>query len=149
MSFDKYEAKENYANKIMAENAKVETLTEEQHDALESLCKIRHNMHSNKAIMFNSEAANSELWGDYDRISELLEEAKLPKLTLPDSSEDFTVSYDYDIDDRGLSFSEWCEEAEQEFFEQMEDVNNKIERYLKDIDEVHGTHYCPTGLSRF
>lgn len=60
---DRYEAKRRYVEKIMQENAEVETLTEEQHEALQELARIRHEIHSSWETMWNDEANdNPRLW---------------------------------------------------------------------------------------
>ena len=43
---DAYYGKMIYAGKKMAKNKEIETLTEEQHDALSQMCSARHELHT-------------------------------------------------------------------------------------------------------
>lgn len=169
VSKEGYERKAAYAARRMAENAEVETLTAEQHEALAELCEIRHWIHSTDRMrMFNSEASESD--GLSDRLarlfdSNILADADLPELRtidiymLPSSSdwelliteedrqawkersetEGFANGYDCWLN-LGDEFHEFCQMIGQ--------LNADIERYLADIDKAHGTSYCPTGKSR-
>ena len=79
---DKWTAKQNYVEKIMRENSEVETLTEEQHEALQELARIRHEIHSSWETMWNDEASdNPRLWNYIESgIDEMLTEAELPTI---------------------------------------------------------------------
>ena len=55
---DAYIAKRELAARRMAENAEIETLTPEQHEALEYLCTVRHNIHCNQDDLFKSQCGN-------------------------------------------------------------------------------------------
>lgn len=46
---DRYESKQAYIEKKIGENMQIETLSEEQHIALNDLCRIRHDMHCNRS----------------------------------------------------------------------------------------------------
>ena len=148
--FDKWEAKANYIDKLMTENAEVETLTEEQHDALAELCRIRHNIHTSAESFFNAESADhNELWNyiysdtdQYGYINTLLVNNNLPTINFDINALDYCTTSDYS--DMGLSY----DEALEEVCNMVEAVNEKIENYLRQIDKEHGTHYAPTGHAR-
>ena len=134
---------------LMRENAEIETLTEEQHDTLAQLANLRHRLHVNTENLFNIEAPGHEqLWHEYALINETLTACNLPTIDLPDYIEDFVTSFDYDIDDEGLSYSEWWKKYLEKFYDDMEEVNDKIEAYLRAIDEKNSTKYAPTGVAR-
>lgn len=146
-----YERKKEWAAKRMAENALVETLSEEQHEALEWLCSVRHDVHCNQEDFFCDESVNSsEYWnyiddGDGGTIREKLTQAGLPAVEWsfnPDmyTSDSLCYELDYTEEER--------EEERERCFEMAEKFNSDIEKYLKTIDEQHGTNYCPSGASR-
>lgn len=51
---DKYENKARYVDCVMSDNAKITTLTDDQHDVLRWLCAIRHEIHSLDLLSFLS-----------------------------------------------------------------------------------------------
>ena len=148
--FDKYEAKANYVDKLMKENAEVETLTEDQHNALAELCRIRHQIHTSADSFFNDESASfNELWDyiysgteQYGYIDKLLNNNNLPIINFSINIFDYCTTSDYS--DLGFTY----EEAMEQINELVEAVNAKIENYLMQIDNKHGTHYAPTGCAR-
>ena len=144
-----FERRERNFWNLMEQNVKIDTLTEEQHKTLANLANLRHQLHVSKEDLFNDESATgNDLWHTYDSIDEKLTECGLEPMGLPDYTEDFITSLDYDIDDKGLSYEEWYEEEYCVFVDQMEEVNEKIETYLRSIDEKYGTKYAPTGATR-
>ena len=143
ISRDGYDRKREYAARKMEENMLIGTLTETQHDALAWLCSLRHEMHTNQHHLFLSETAEySEIWTKYDAINGKLTDCGLDTIELPDGTD---IPCDFDCDDDS-DFD--YEETYGEFVKIMEDINNRIEAYLHDIDKKHGTDYCPTGKSR-
>ena len=146
-----YERKREWAAKRMAENSQIDTLTEEQHEALEWLCSVRHDVHCNQDDFFCDESANSsEYWnyiddGNGGTIREKLMEAGLPEMKWsfnPDMYTSESVCYELDYTE------EEREEERERCLEMAEKFNLDIEKYLKTIDEQHGTNYCPSGASR-
>lgn len=148
VSKDGYFYKQLAAEKRMEENRKVSTLTEEQHNALAEICRIRHELHCNHETLFNEEAANCVLYNEYSTINEILTKASLEKISeLPDI-EDIISTLDYDIDSEGLNLEEWWDKYYPVACEQWEEINRKIENYLAIIDKKHGTNYAPSGATR-
>lgn len=143
VSKEGYERKAAYVARKMEENRLVETLTEEQHDVLAWLCNLRHEMHTNQHPLFLNESAEfSEIWQKYEEIYDKLTDCGLDTIELP-ASEDIPCDFDLEIDS---DFD--YEETYGDFVKIMEDINNRIEVYLHDIDKKHGTEYCPTGATR-
>lgn len=132
---------------LMAKNAEVETLTQEQHAALADLANLRHTLHSNQETLFNDEADNTATWEAYDNINETLNACGLDSIDLP-ASEDLTTNINYDIDNEGLNLEEWTNKFYPVFVEEMDAINKTIESYLEAIDKEHGTKYAPTGATR-
>jgi len=154
---EQYEGKQRAAERRMTENAKKETLTEEQHDALSWLCMIRHEMHGHQEAFFHEESSDhTKFWNYIDTdINERLTKAGLSKIEfeydeLDDYNTDgFVIS---DLDDEDIDDDDEREERIAEALEEIihlaETFNTTIEDYLREIDEEHGTSYCPTGISR-
>lgn len=172
MSKAMYEAKERYAKHKMQENAKIDTLTAEQHDALWALCTFRHKFHSNKADLFLSE---SSFAGEFSFEMQSDENSKLKEVGLPAIEWSFYDNCHIPDD----SFREWFDFSDyaniakvvldegleldlddddtynvvrvmlfEQAMDEYEKLNNDIEKYLRRIDEEHGTQYCPTGFAR-
>ena len=147
-----YEGKREWAAKRMAENAKIETLTEKQHDVLQWLCTVRHDVHCNQEDFFNDEASNNSVYLDYiddgnglGIIQERLIEVNLPNLRWSFSIDDYmTDGMCYE-----LEYTEDETEHEREnCLDMAKKFNNDIEEYLANIDKEHGTNYCPSGATR-
>lgn len=145
MSKDMYDARERYVDNLMYENSQVDSLTEEQHEALRKLCQIRHELHVNKESLFLTESINHETYWDYidSNFFDLLSEVNLPSIELNISSIDYPTDYDY-----AECFDMEYDEAYGLVMEMAEEVNRKIEEYLRNIDKKYGTQYCPTGRNR-
>ena len=139
-----FEGKRRYAERRNLENSKIDTLSEEQHDALAWLCMIRHDMHVSKDSFFLSESADHEkYWGYVEReISDRLRSVNLPSFDFRFDEADYITDYTYEVD--GLDY----ESAYLQTMEYIEGFNRYIESYLRDIDSMHGTQYAPTGYSR-
>lgn len=139
-----FEGKKRYAERRNLENSKIDTLSEEQHDALAWLCKIRHDMHVSKDSFFLSESADHEkYWGYVDNgISDRLRSVNLPPFDFIFDEADYVTDSTYEVD--GLDY----ESAYLQTMEYVEGFNRYIESYLRDIDSMHGTQYAPTGYSR-
>jgi hypothetical protein len=150
ISKEGYEAKERYAQKRMEENAKIETLTEEQHNVLSWLCKVRHIIHTNQKSFFVTESTiSSEIYQYIDEeINYKLESCKLPKIQWSVDSFDLVTDFDYYELNEEERTTEAYNKLLEQCIDQLELINSDIEKYLKTIDNEHKTNYCPTGASR-
>ena len=169
LSKEQYEARERYAERKMSKNAEIETLTKEQHDALAAICRIRHYVHSSdfpKKLFYAEYPQDEELWGFIcgDRIDELIKENNLPKWEWRgcdpcDYGCDWCLDWDMHNEvyfENEADYEKRAEEIEDELrykylselYDLVESWNKSIEAYLKEIDEQHGTEYCPTGRNR-
>lgn len=78
------ERREGYIQKRNAENMRVETLTESQHEVLQWLCAMRHEIHTNSEDMFYCERCNySMLWALLDDDNNESLNARLAEESLP------------------------------------------------------------------
>lgn len=170
-----YEAKREWAAKRMKENAEIETLTEEQHEVLEWLCTIRHELHTSKDSVWNNNSDALKPFdnscGDYE-VNQRLKRVGLKPIELQFDYISCPTVSDFDCLSRDeqdewqekadrynnehpnsmghSSISLWQEESWEyrDFLEDIERINDNIEKYLKEIDEMHGTNYCPSGYTR-
>ena len=161
--FDKetYEKKEEWAvshNKEQSEIAIANGMTEEQAAAMEQLCKDRHYLHTHASDLFISESSDhlticKMLDTEYESESNI--HNYLTKAGLSNNLSFDTISLDdnstYDVD-QDFNDDDEREEARIKALENsadfMEKVNDKIEQFMRAIDEKYGTQYCPTGIAR-
>lgn len=158
---NRYEAKEAYVDRIMRENASIDTLTEEQHSALSALARIRHEIHTNYIRSFEHNSDVEKYIDDESSscVNILLKDAHLDPIDFNVSIEDIPSDYDYfeflskdernEWDEKG-GYSAWKEESGifNDFCNIWENINDKIETYLREIDKIHGTNYAPSGMAR-
>lgn len=162
----------------MKQNAEVESLTEEQHEVLEWLARIRHEVHVSSDDVWTMNESNDVRDALYsDEIEDRLDEVGLPSISLPEMSSAPSIEDYYEIlddDERGYweeraekinnenrksgvrsyftsdGVSLWKEEsgAYVELCDKLEQWNEAVEKYLRDIDKRHHTRYAPSGMSR-
>lgn len=163
---DQYEARARSAANRMYENSQIQTLTTDQHIALATVCSIRHEMHSNnQSSMYYTEHGKYRSWIELSNtINKLLTDAGLEKISGLEISEDQPSDQDtymYDNDqlaelcdyDGDMSDEDSIRDAYHAYgiamaHQRSESINTTIESYLRDIDDKHGTSYCPTGALR-
>ena len=154
-----------YAEKRNSENREKGTengLTDEQADALESMARARHNMHSNIGSLVRS-SENRDCERDLIRANAKLREAGLPTVPSIPSYEDdyididdldfiiYELAEEYNMPDRDEEeekWQSWYDEIYSKLYDEWEALNDKIENYLGEIDEKYGTSYRPTGATR-
>lgn len=155
---DAYERKREWAARRMAENAKVESLTDEQHELLEKLCTYRHELHCNWGTMFNPQSGNfNELadviseyavgTGEWDLYSAIKEAFGREPFTPTDWPTRECCKEWYAYDDIENAYED-PDEAYEVMCEVLSKVNSEIEAFLAEVDKEHGTSYCPSGITR-
>lgn len=154
-----WEAKERYISKRNRDNrSKVEDLlTEEQIGAVEWLCKVRHDLHTNgDKVLFYTEQAENSYYTDLvtERITDTMREqfSDFPTvyIDVADLNDD-DCWYNSDIIDQAdynYDKQEYYLESTREIWEQIERINAIIEDWLRKFDEKYNTSYCPTGATR-
>ncbi|MFA6569919.1 MAG: hypothetical protein WCT77_01645 [Bacteroidota bacterium] len=151
---DIYEGKRRYADKKMQENKNIGTLTEEQHDAISSLCSVRHDLHSSQDSVIRSDSDGKKK--KLIKVNIELQESGLnPMSFVPTETSDYididSIDELYEMEEVPEDEKEkqdWYDDNYYRISNELENLNTKIENYLGEIDEKYGTSYNPTGLSR-
>lgn len=141
---NEYSKRRENAYKRYISNSENDSLTSEQHEAIQHLCTARHNLHSNK---------KHAIIDDYNGLKQAIIEAnvaiKLSGLTPMSFVGTDTIDY-VDIDSLNeLDIEE--EDYDDNYIRisgELEDLNSKIEEYLGNIDKTYNTNYCPSGKQR-
>lgn len=142
--------------KKQAFNRQKTTLTPSQHDALDYLCAVRHEMHSKQRGFYLSDDPhhnNFELYigknGD-GVLNQVLASVGLPLLHY--NKDIFKVLEGHEFDRMEFKSDYEFEMYKAQFYDKskeiIEELNTRIEGYLKKVDREHGTHYCPVGKYR-
>lgn len=130
-------------------------MTEEQAEAIAHLCSARHEMHCNIDGLV-SDGGYSFIARRLQQTNEEIHNSGLPRLTcLPLYDDDcihiddmeLLTSYDNPPDDED-EFQNWYATNYERIYEEWSDLNDKIEDYLREIDEKFSTSFAPTGKLR-
>ena len=155
ISSEGYERKREWAARRMVDNKKIETLTEDQHDALSNLCSVRHNFHVNldRLVISDSENIKKDL---INANIELVESGLIPMNFIPNSEDDFIDIDDFQLLNEIEQIPEnedekqnWYDDNYSRIYGELSNLNTNIENYLSEIDLKYGTNYKPSGASRF
>lgn len=149
---DRYEAKESYVIKRNNENrAKLDgVLTEDQINAIESLCSFRHRLHISAEKLYLDEYSDASFYteeiSEYGDDIEGTQRYTIQKLfgVYPFDRIEYFTEIDEDLNEENMS----RDDMESENLDRIEKLNDQIEEFLKNIDDKYGTDYCPTGKAR-
>ena len=146
---------ENAAKRMLQNKEKKGFLTEDQHDALANLARVRHNLHSNLEALAHGTDSGRDIERDLIRANNRLYEQGIPVEGIPYDEADYFEIDNLD-DERNFAHDNGTElsaEDEDEIvanaLREWDKVNFRIEDYLRKIDEQNGTDYAPTGAQRF
>jgi hypothetical protein len=145
LSKDQYSRRNENAAIRMQSNKSINSLTEEQHDALAFLCSARHNLHSQKDRAI--ESIENGLVQAIVFANVQIKESGLKAMSFVGTD----VSDFIDIDTIDILDIDGDDEYDDEYnriSNDLEQLNDKIEKYLSEIDSKFGTNYAPTGLLR-
>lgn len=146
-----YEKKAMWAENRMERNKEIETLTEEQHEALSYIASKRHNLHTMRAgsskyeaytKFFGSEFCDGELYN-------IITENQLPDM-INTITIDFNTFMDDDWNEEGLDCStdEYqyaYDDAVSASENNVDSLDQDVRDYLAYIDSIHSTDYAPMG----
>ena len=151
-----YYGKMIYAGKKMAANKEIQTLTEEQHDALSQMCSARHELHTNMDRI--TRGTEKDYLGNIIEANGTLKKSALPIIDgIPTDTADYIdIDSIRELEDLGEvpsrdnedEWQEWYNAEYHRIYDELENLNKTIEKYLEQIDIEHGTHYAPSGASR-
>lgn len=168
---DKYLRKQLYAENKVRNSSKdaIErgVLTEEQTEALEAICKLRHDAHSTDPLdILAFGTSNSEKFlNTIDEINEMVSANNLPNIKWNIDLDTVPTEIDYyellddeereEYEDRGRKeglsgYEQWLKEEEiiEDVVKKKEQLNSDIEKWLNMVDKKYGTNYSPTGFAR-
>lgn len=128
----KMKAYAHYNYKINANYNKL--LTDKQHTALAIVATMRHALHCTKDTGDQkiTDARNTSINFFEHLMPIMLRTVGLPMMLIHTDSLDRSVS-------SGIS---------EDIRKAIESVNDEVENYLRAVDNVYGTSYCPTGIQR-
>ncbi len=148
-------AKRNMRNEEIAVN---NGMTEEQAGLISDLCSLRHELHTNIDRLVIDTNYNF-IERDFIWMNEKMFNNNLPTMDFVNELEGFDIlcfDDEYEIDKmNGIApepgtdeYDEWVTEIKERLHNEWEELNNKIEAYLREIDEKYNTHFAPTGALR-
>lgn len=134
-----------YVDDLMDKNAQITGLTSEQHKQLREIAEIRHNIHTYPAQIFCDTRlkrkidaefimmATSDIFGEEEMEEELTEIYKI---------------YNNLMTYRDVETPEQINSVVDAFISGRTILNDKIESFLRSVDQAYGTKYCPSGKLR-
>jgi|GEM_PF-4497500 len=145
-------ARNGYIRNLAAENKRIKTLSEEQHDMIGDICSMRHELHMGGNALANPEHSDNGKISSYlycsstDGDGLIMDTAKATGI-------DGLDIYFCDVlelaDIDGIDGEEDGDpDAVQTNSAVLRRVNDTVEEWLASIDREHGTSYCPTGGQR-
>ena len=160
-----YFSKEQYEYRreaAAARNAKNENIavengmTEQQADLISRLCSLRHELHCCMDAIVKGGDVASNIRERFSLLEDKMDKIGLPELGVSGSLADLEdmdgLIYDYgeDVpeDHDSDEFKDWYNEEYQRIYNELSDIHDSNEHYLKDIDEKYNTFFCPTGALR-
>lgn len=145
---EQYDYRRESAAQRMEDNARIESLTEEQHETLAWLCQIRHNIHCNMKVLWNDQNGQHNEYINYidHVINDRLNSVGLNVIRF-DKSDMIPTASDWDADYWGGGWTSY-EDAYEYCMNHYYIQHGIIESYLLTIDNEHGTNYCPSGALR-
>lgn len=154
---DQYRYRELSAARKMSNNAEMmesKKVDPEIADLLSKLCYYRHQIHCSIDKMVRKN--ETDFLEQLIVINSELEEHNFKTMSFcPTDTVDYIDIDDIDLrmtmEDKSLDdddFQEWFDNTYRELYEQYEELNRNIEKYLSEIDEEFGTNYCPSGALR-
>ena len=159
LSKEQYEYRRESAAKRNAHNEEIAIehgMTEEQADLMTRLCSLRHELHSNLADCANS--SENGILVKIDKLNENIEISGLSGVSFSaDCGEvgmiddiDGLLEYGEDVpeDHDSKEYEEWYYDNKNRIIGELQQANDEIEAYLKEIDNKYGTSFCPTGVLR-
>lgn len=130
-------------------------MTGYQAELISKLCAVRHDFHCNIDSIVKGGDDNS-ISDEIENIEYEINESGLPELNISsmlldaDDMNGLVYEYGEDVpeDHDSEEFQNWYDDNYARIYSELEEVNKSIEKYLANIDNQYGTHWCPTGHLR-
>lgn len=163
-SKEAYEGKQKWADRRMAENKKIESLTEEQHEALSDIAKKRHDLHINFESAFLTESSKYDDFNFYpseweiedSEIVKLINENNLPEIKIHkrtynnwiNDQEFHEEMKELNIDSGTSEYNEKLNYAKEITNDTLNLLDQDVRDYLAYIDYLYGTNYAPNRATK-
>lgn len=145
-----------------ARNAKNESvavengMTEQQADLISRLCSLRHELHCSMDDIVKGNDGARDICKAFASLEDKMEKSGLPEFGVSGQLEDMddmdglTYYYGEDVpeDHDSDEFKEWYNREYKRVYDELSELHDSIEKYLKEIDEKYKTSFCPTGALR-
>lgn len=115
---------------------------------MRELCKFRHDIHSNKYNLLNHDI-QKQVFPEIgvftqSKLNNKLKQAGLEEIEYFNNL--YLISEKIEKELNSISKSKYEREKYSKSF--IENLNEEIERYLKEIDKMYGTKFKPSKISR-
>lgn len=156
---EQYEYRREAAAARNVKNEKIAVdngMTEQQADLISRLCSLRHELHCSMDDIVKGNDVAEDIRERFASLEDKMEESGLPEFGVSGWLEDLDdmdglmyyygedVPEDHDSDE----FKDWYNEEYQRIYNELSNIHDSIEHYLKEIDEKYKTSFCPTGALR-
>lgn len=131
-------------------------MTEQQADLISRLCSLRHELHCSMDDIVKGNDVAEDIRERFASLEDKMEESGLPEFGVSGWLEDLDdmdglmyyygegVPEAHDSDE----FKEWYNNEYKRVYDELSELHDSIEKYLKEIDEKYKTSFCPTGALR-
>lgn len=156
---EQYEYRREAAAARNVKNEKIAVdngMTEQQADLISRLCSLRHELHCSMDDIVKGNDVAEDIRERFASLEDKMEESGLPEFGVSGWLEDLDdmdglmyyygegVPEDHDSDE----FKEWYNNEYKRVYDELSELHDSIEKYLKEIDEKYKTSFCPTGALR-
>mgnify|MGYP004474235405 FL=1 len=130
-------------------------MNEDQAHLISELCSVRHELHCNIDRLTDS-CEDMSIASDLQKVEDDINNSGLPHLNVAEQLQDIDdmdglINYygdDVPEDHDSEEYNEWYSENYSRIYHEIENINNQIEDYLREIDKCYHTSFCPTGQLR-
>ncbi len=158
---EQYERRRKNADERNANSAAIAVehgMTEEEADLIWDLCRVRHEMHTHIDSLVYSQS-NTLIHKELISIRVKINETNLPELSYEQYDkcdegcigiDDIDGLYEYDdVPESGTpEWQNWYDDNYARIYNDWEELNTIIEKYLQEIDKKYCTAFAPTGALR-
>jgi hypothetical protein len=153
----KYRREAAAARNVKNESIAVDNgMTEQQADLISRLCSLRHELHCSMEDIVKGNDVAEDIRERFASLEDKMGESGLSELGVSGWLEDLDdmdgliyyygedVPEDHDSDE----FKEWYNNEYKRVYDELSELHDSIEKYLKEIDEKYKTSFWPTGALR-